>query len=64
VDNRTTLKIRSSTAADTTNTTTIQYLNPEMTNEDIITFANMIIGLSTDTRKTIIKETKEVIDNG
>lgn len=64
MDNRTTLKIKSISPNEESFTTTVQYLNPNMTNENIITFANMIMAISTNTRKTIIKETREVIDNG
>lgn len=37
------------------------YVNPQATNEQITTFANMIIGLSTNTLLTTTKITKELI---
>lgn len=58
--NQTSLQIKSM-SNDKTNTTTIQYVNPEATNAQLVQLAQKIIALTTDTYSGVYKITKEVI---
>lgn len=62
--NRTNLVIKTiDSLTDKTSTTTITYVNPNATNEQLIQLADALVGLTADSKKQYIKDSREVLGN-
>lgn len=55
------LTIKTLDQAQKKNETNINYINPEITNEKLSEFAQMLIDLTTDTYDNAVKVTKESV---
>jgi len=55
------LEISTTTTSGRKNTTNVSYINPQVTNEKLRQFAQMLIALTTDTYGGLTKITKESV---
>ena len=55
------LEISTTTTSGRKNTTNVSYINPQVTNEKLGQFAQMLIALTTDTYGGLTKITKESV---
>lgn len=55
------IEIETTTAAGKKNTTNISYVNPQATNDKLRQFAQILVGLTSDTYEKTTKITKESV---